>query len=107
VGLQGALPEFERLGAGIFAVTADSAQGVLQAIDEWRLSFVVVLDAERKAIWQYGLLNPVNGLALPSTFLIDRQGIVRHRYVGTSSADRPDAQEVLEAVRKLVGAAKP
>ena len=89
------------------AVTADSAQGVLQAIGEWRLSFVVVLDPERKTMWRYGVLNPANGLAVPSTFVIDRQGIVRYRHIGTSSADRPEVREILEAVRQIAGAAKP
>ncbi len=88
-------------------MTADSEEGVQRAIDEWKLSFVVVFDPERKTIRQYGVLNPVNRLPLPSTFVIDRQGVVRYRHIGTSSADRPDVREVLEAVRKIAGAAKP
>ena len=88
-------------------MTADSEEGIQRAIDEWKLSFIVVLDPARKTIWQYGVLNPVTGVTVPATFVIDRQGIVRYRHIGTSSADRPDANQVLEAVRKIAGAAKP
>lgn len=107
MGLQAALPEFQKLGAEVYAVTADEPANVARAINEWKLTFIVVFDPDRDTIRQYGVLNPASGLAAPSTFVIDRQGIVRYRHIGTSAADRPDVREVLEAVRKIAGAAKP
>ncbi len=65
----------------------------------------MVLDPDRETLRHYGVLNPSSGLAVPATFVVDRQGIVRYRHIGTSSADRPDVREVLEAVRKIAGAA--
>ena len=40
-------------------------------------------------------------LAIPSTFVLDEDGVVRFSYVGTSIDDRPAAKDVLEAVREL------
>ncbi len=91
----------------MYAVTADSLENTARAIDEWKLTFLVILDPDRDTIGPYGVLNANTFLAVPSTFVIDRQGIVRYRHIGTSAADRPDVQEVLEAVRKIAGAAKP
>jgi peroxiredoxin Q/BCP len=107
VGLQGALEEFRQLGAEVYALTADPIPQVARAVDEWKLTFIVVADPEGDAIKRFGLLNPQNRLAVPSTFVIDREGIVRYRYVGTSANDRPEIRQVLEAVRKIAGATKP
>ncbi len=95
MGPQAPLPDFVGLGAGVFAVTAESAQGVLRAIHEWKPSFVVVPDPERKTTRRYGVLNPVSG-----------QGIARYRPIGTAGADRPDARTVLEAAGGIAGAGR-
>ena len=105
--LQGALGEFRRLGAEVYAITADPIPQAARAVDEWKLTFIVVADPEGDAIRRYGLLNPQNRLAAPSTFVIERGGIVGDRYVGASANDQPEVREVLEAVRKIAGAAKP
>jgi len=107
VGLQQALPEFKKLGAEVYAITADSEENTVKAIGEWKLSFLVTLDPGGDTLREYGVRDPTSGLAVPSTFVIDRQGIVRYRHIGTSSADRPEVREVLEAVRKIAEAAKP
>lgn len=40
-------------------------------------------------------------LALPATFLLDRDGVVRWTYVGTSIADRPSVRDLERAVEGL------
>ena len=105
--LQRALPDFRDLGAEVYAITADTPHLVAQSITEWRLTFMLVVDPERVTIRRYGVLNPKDQVAVPSTFVIDRQGIVRYRHIGTSVEDRPSVQEVLEAVRKIGGTTKP
>lgn len=107
MGLQQALPEFEKLGAEVYALTADSQENTMKAVNEWKLSFVVIFDPDGDTLREYGVRNPASGLAVPSTFVIDRQGIVRYRHIGMSAADRPDVREILEAVRGIAGAGKP
>jgi peroxiredoxin len=103
VGLQAARPEIEKLGGEVYALTADALESVARAITEWRLTFIVVADPSRETIRRYGLLNPRDQSIVPATFVIDRQGLVRYRHIGTSAADRPDVREVVDAVRKLAG----
>jgi len=95
MGPQAPLPDFVGLGAGVFAVTAESAQGVFRTIHGSKLRFVVVPDPERKTIRRHGVLNPVSG-----------QGIARYRPIGTAGADRPDARTVLEAAGGIAGAGR-
>ena len=106
MGLQSLLPEIQNLGADVYAFTADSLESVARTITEWKLTFIVVADPSRETLRQYGVRNPQDQSAMPATFVIDRQGIVRYRYVGTSAADRPDVREVLDAVRKVAGATR-
>ena len=103
MGLQGILPEIQKLGADVYALTADSIEAVSRAITEWKLTFIVIADPSRETIRRYGLLNPQDQTTRPATFVIDRQGLVRYRYIGASAADRPDVREVLDAVRKVAG----
>ncbi len=103
MGLQSVLPEFQKLGAEVYALTADSLESVARAITEWKLTFIVVADPSRETLRRYGLLNPQDQSAMPATFVIDRQGLVRYRYIGMSATDRPDVREVLDAVRKVAG----
>jgi hypothetical protein len=38
---------------------------------------------------------------VPGAFLIDAEGIVRHRFVGTTPSDRPPLDDILQAVSAL------
>lgn len=107
MGLQGSLEDFRKLGAEVYAITAEPIPAVAQATTEWKLTFIVVADPEGDVVKDYGLLSPRKRVAAPATFVIDRGGIVRYRHVGTSAQDRPDVKEVLEAARKIAGATKP
>ncbi len=49
-------------------------------------------------------MNIEDELAIPSTFILDRDGIVRYAYVGTSIEDRPPAKDLLEAIEAMVPA---
>ena len=49
----------------------------------------------------YDLLG--DGLATASTFLIDKQGVTRWKYVARGISDRPSESEVLEQLSMLDG----
>jgi peroxiredoxin len=46
-------------------------------------------------------LELAGNLALPATFLLDHEGVVRWTYVGTSIADRPSVEDLARAVGEL------
>jgi len=43
-----------------------------------------------------------NNIAKPSTFIIDKDGIIRWKYVG-STGDRPSPQIVLQELKAIEG----
>ena len=107
MGLPSVLPELEKVGAEVHAITADSPPPLARAINEWMLAFIVIVGPEQETIRQYGVLDANSDLAVPTTVVIDRQGIVGYRHIEKSAEDRPDVQEILEAVRVIAGAGRP
>jgi peroxiredoxin len=79
------LPQFQRAG--------------LEASGEDSFPFPVLLDEDLAAVKQLGI---VAQLASPSTFIIDREGNVRLSYVGSSPADRPSIQAMLDQLDQIV-----
>ena len=63
------------------------------------LRYPVLSDVQREYIGRYGVLHPKEGIARPSLFVIDREGMIRWKYVGANAADRPTTAEVLAELR--------
>jgi peroxiredoxin len=64
--------------------------------------FPMLEDKDHKVIDRYGLLNPeVKGMPHPATYVIDKQGVVRWKFVETDYTKRPTNEQILEAVRKI------
>jgi peroxiredoxin len=107
VELQRNLPAFAKAGAAIYAASADPPPQVARAIREWKVTFNVIPDPSAEILRPFGVLSPNGEQPLPATFVIDRDGIVRFRHVGTGPGDRPPVRKVLEAVREIAGAGRP
>jgi len=66
--------------------------------------FPLLSDPGHKVIDRYGLLNPIaaaRGLPHPATYVIDRKGIVRWKFVEVDYKRRPTNEQIFEAVRAL------
>ncbi len=58
----------------------------------------VLYDRNMELVERMGITSE---FAIPSTFVLDRNGRIRYSYVGTDVEDRPPVETVLEAVRAL------
>jgi peroxiredoxin len=66
--------------------------------------FVFLSDPGHRVIDRYGLLNPDGrGWPHPATFVIDRQGVVRWRFVEVDYRVRASNEQILEALARLGG----
>ena len=65
---------------------------------EGDLPIGVLYDPDLELVTRMGIESE---LAIPSTFILDLDGVVRYAYVGTSIEDRPPAKDLLEAVKEL------
>ena len=123
-GLQQALPEIERLGAALVAVSPQVPDGSLELIDEHELTFEVLSDAKSRIASDYGivfalaaadrelLLEVGNDLATtnddeswvlpaPATFVIAGSGTIRYVRVDPDYTNRVEPAELIDALRTI------
>ncbi len=98
--------EFKQRGVEVIGVSIDSQFTHLA----WRntsvenggigqIDFPLVADVKRKIMKKYGVVHP-DGIALRGSFLIDKEGVVRHQTVNDLPLGR-DADEMLRIVDAL------
>lgn len=98
----------DKANVQILAVSIDSHTDSLKMIQTLRekstvsLDFPLLEDRDHKVIDRYGLLNPEGkGWPHPATYVIDKQGIVRWKFVEIDVAKRPSNEQILMALGKL------
>ncbi len=64
--------------------------------------FPFLSDPGHKVIDRYGLLNPsASGLPHPATYVIDRKGIVRWKFVEVNYRIRPTNEQILKVLQEI------
>lgn len=64
--------------------------------------FPLLSDPGHKVIDRYGLLNPSGrGLPHPATYVIDKKGILRWRFVEVDYKVRPTNEQIIEALKGI------
>ena len=65
--------------------------------------YQILSDSEKKVIKSYGVLNAKerDGIAHPSVFIVDKEGLIRYMYVGKDPGDRPEDQAIIDEIKKL------
>jgi peroxiredoxin len=101
VQLQSDLSKIKALKAQVVAVSADNFDTALNAKASLRLKFTILPDPNKEVIRRYSVLHPDEGIARPAVFIIDKEGVVRFRYIGKNAADRPKNVRLLNALRWL------
>lgn len=90
----------------ILAVAIDSKEDLQKMAD--RISkddhkapdFSFLSDAGHKVIDRYGLLNPSGrGWPHPTTYVVDKKGIVRWKFTEVNYKIRPSNEQILEALK--------
>jgi peroxiredoxin len=64
--------------------------------------FPLLEDKNHKVIDRYGLLNPeASGSPHPATYVIDKEGIVRWKFIEVDYTKRPGNEQIVAALRKI------
>ena len=86
-------------GAALVGVSADDARSHQAFTAKYSLPFSLLPDPQRTIIEAYGVKMPVVGIAKRVTFIIDKQGVIRHifRDVDTRHHD----QQILAILKSL------
>ena len=91
--------EYKDKGLVVLAVSVDTSEKPVKSfIKEYKLSFPVLMDKNKEVSFDdYGVLG------LPTTFLIDKNGIVKEKIMGEMEWDSP---RMKEKILKLLGGKK-
>ncbi len=67
--------------------------------------FPLLSDPGHRVIDRYGLFNPVDPkgrqIAHPATYVIDRDGVVRWKFVEVNYKVRPSNEDILQELEKI------
>jgi peroxiredoxin len=121
--LQAALPEFQRLGASLVAISPQTAANSRKSVRDNRLTFPILSDPNNEVAAAHGLrfalpdylvalykslkndLPAFNGdsswtLPMPARYVVGMDGTVRYAEVNPDYTKRPEPEEMLPALRE-------
>lgn len=94
--MEKAYQEYKSRGLEILAVSIDAGPKsvVKNFLQEFNLTFPAVLDPKMEVLSLYQISG------IPGSFLIDKQGIIRHRELGYRDWTTPESRKLLEEILK-------
>ncbi len=101
------LSKFNSLNAQVIGISVDGPFSNKAFADQNKLNFPLLSDFNREVVRTYDVrLDNFAGLigytaAKRSVFVLDKQGVVRHKWVSENPGVEPDYNEVLNAVESL------
>ena len=109
--LRALLPDDLAAETEIVTVSVDDREGMQLMIDRVAADdgvepdFIMLSDPDHRVIDRYGLFNadapPNRPLPHPATFVIDKEGVVRYRFVEVDYRVRPTNEDILEVLKEL------
>ena len=99
-----------RLGdanAQVYGISVDTFFTLKAFQDQQKLNFPLLSDFNKEVIRSYGVFNEdmigLKGIAKRAVFVIDKDGVVRHREVLDDARNEPDYDRVFAALAPLAG----
>ena len=99
IALKDTIDTIRSLGAEVIGVSSDDLSMHIKFAEKYSLTFPLVADTDNSISKAYGVYNEERKRAKRVTFIIDREGIIRHRM------DRVDvdthAEDVINILKEL------
>ncbi|MBA3943931.1 MAG: redoxin domain-containing protein [Herpetosiphonaceae bacterium] len=92
---------FLEAGVALLMVSVDSIRRATELARTAFAPFPVLADRDADATVAFNVFE--NGIALPSTFVIDKAGTLRWSYIGQNPKDRPTIATMLDQARIVAG----
>jgi len=91
--------------AQVFGISVDTFFTLKAFHDQQELTFPLLSDFNKQAIRDYGVFQEdmigLKGIAKRAVFVIDKDGVVRHREVLDDARNEPNYDKVFEALKAL------
>lgn len=99
------MAQLNRSKARVFGISVDTFFTLKAFQDQQQLTFPLLSDFNKQAIRDYGVFNEdmigLKGIAKRAVFVIDKDGIVRHREVLEDARNEPTYQKVFDSLAAL------
>jgi peroxiredoxin len=103
-------PELDARGVEIVAISAETPDEIRRQRDKHGCRATLLADPDLAVTDRYGLRNPTNltpkgitGMPIPTTFLVDAEGVVRWIDQSENYQVRSAPDRVLRAIREHLG----
>ena len=103
--LQRSLPEIQRAGLGLVAVSYDSTATLRAFTDKHGITFPMLSDQGSKTIAAWGILNReatgrTAGIPYPGTYVLDPKGVIVSRNFEQAYQERDSAASIIAALQQ-------
>ena len=99
------LGQLNRAKAQVYGISVDTFFALKAFADQQRFNFPLLSDFNKQVIRDYGVYNEdmigLKGIAKRAVFVLDANGVVRHREVLDDARNEPDYQKVYSAIAAL------
>ncbi|MBI3401007.1 MAG: peroxiredoxin [Acidobacteria bacterium] len=99
------LSKLNQAKAQVYGLSVDTFFTLKAFSDHEKLTFPLLSDFNKQVIRDYGVFNEdmigLKGIAKRAVFVIDKDGVVRHREVLEDARNEPDYARVFEALARL------
>jgi glutaredoxin-dependent peroxiredoxin len=99
------LAKLNNAKARIYGISVDTFFALKAFQTDQKLTFPLLSDFNKEVIRAYGAFNEdmigLKGIAKRAVFVIDKDGVVRHREVLDDARNEPDYTKLNEALRKI------
>ena len=96
------MAQLNKANAQVLGISTDTFFALKAFQDAQKLNFSLLSDYNKEVIRRYGVFNEdmigLKGIAKRAVFVVDRDGIVRHREVLEDARNEPDYGNVFEAL---------
>jgi peroxiredoxin len=93
--------EIYSLNSVIAAVASAGPADVRKTQKSLGIDFILIPGPHRDILKTYGAFNEVKRRAQPATFIIDKAGTIRWKYIGQNDYDRPSSGQIIRQLKKL------
>jgi peroxiredoxin len=99
------IAKLAQANAQVYGISVDTFFALKAFHDHEKLSFPLLSDFNKQVIREYGVFNEdmigLKGIAKRAVFVIDKDGVVRHREVLEDARNEPDYEKVFGALKNL------
>jgi peroxiredoxin len=90
---QSDIAKFDATETQILGISMDSFAANKRFAEDIKVSFPLLSDWKRQVVKDYGLLDEQSGYSARATFVIDKEGIIRHVEQGRTAIDPSGAYQ--------------